>query len=150
MPLPDIINAVFGTSGVAGAIVAYGLYRKTKREGEAAGKVVEANVIARISSTVGDFADDVRLDAQRTIDSIRQDARIQIDAATARANDAEARATRAEARASEAWDAVLAVKRELLDERSNTRRIISSIHSPYASLDGLKAAFPQFPVNGGT
>lgn len=141
--LPDIVSLLLNGTGLVSIIGAVAMFIRTRQRG----KLIEANVIERLGGTVGDFAESVRRDAQATIDSIRQDARIQIDASAARADAAEARAGRAEERASAAWNAVLDIKRELLNERAAHRSLVSAIWSPYATLDGLKAMAPQ-QLNG--
>lgn len=143
----DTISAVLSGTGLATLIGAITIYTRTKGQLKQQNKVVEAGVIERLGSTVGDFAEDVRRDAQATIDLIRRDAQAQIEQAVRRAETAEGRATRAEERASAAWDAALAAKRESMEANASVRRLTAAIHSPYASIEGLRA---MAPIGGST
>lgn len=138
----DTISALLSASGLATLLGAVTIYMRTRGQLRQQNKVVEAGVIERLGSTVGDFAEDVRRDAQASIDLIRRDAQNQIDQSVRRAEIAETRAARAEERASAAWDAALAAKRESMEANAAVRRLTAAIHSPYASIEGLRAMAP--------
>ena len=154
----DTISAVLSGTGLATLVGAITIYMRTRGQLRQQNKIVEAGVIERLGSTVGDFAEDVRRDAQATIDLIRRDAQAtidlirrdaqaQIEQAVRRAETAEGRATRAEERSSAAWDAALAAKRESMEANASVRRLTAAIHSPYASIEGLRA---MAPIGGST
>lgn len=142
----DAVSAVLGGSGLVGIIGAVVLFVRTRQQG----KLVEANVIKSLGTTVGDFAEDVRRDAQITIDAIRRDAQAQIEYATRRADRAEERAERAEARAVTAERSAIESATSAMQANASMRRLTLAITSPYASLEGLRAMVaPDGPmVNG--
>lgn|SRR3982750_1142003 len=128
MPWSDTVGTVLSGTGVASLIGAVVMIIRTRQQG----RVVEANVIERLSSTVGDFAEDVRRDAKLTIDEIRRDAKEQIERATDRAERAEARAVAAERSAMQS-------QLSSMEAAATVRRLTLAITSPYASLEGLRA-----------
>lgn len=139
----DTASTILSGTGLVSLLGAVTVFIRTLRITRQRGQVVEADVIERLSGTVGGFAEDVRRDAQNAIDSIRRDAERQIEWATRRAEDAERRAVTAERAATEA-------QISSMQSAATVRRLTLAITSPYASLEGLRAMVaPDGPaVNG--
>lgn len=131
MALSDTLATVLSASGLVSILGAVTVFIRTRQQG----KVVEANVIRQLGGTVGDFAEDVRRDAQQAIDAIRRDAERQIEHAYRRAEDAEGRAVKAERAAVEAQISAM-------EATATIRRVTSAVHSPYVTIEGLKAMLP--------
>lgn len=139
MSLPDILTTALSGTSIASIIGAIAVIIRTRQQGKAS----EADVIERLSGTVGDFAESVRRDAQASIDGIRRDAENRIEWSSRRAEDAERRAVQAERAAIEAQNSSM-------QSAATVRRLTNAILSPYATIDGLRAmVIPDGPaVNG--
>lgn len=138
MALSDAISATLGVGGLGALVTGIVMVIKTLQQR----RVIKADVLDSLSDTAANLAETARLHAERQINSIRLDAERQIDRAVSRAQTAEDRAARAEERAAAAWDAALAAKRESMEANASVRRLTAAIHSPYASVEGLRAMAP--------
>lgn len=128
MSVSDILTAVLSGTSIASIVGAIAVVIKTRQQG----KTVEADVIERLSGTVGDFAENVRRDAQAQMDETRRWAKQQIEAAVERAERAETRAVSAERSATEA-------QINAMQASATVRRLTSAILSPYATIEGLRS-----------
>jgi hypothetical protein len=139
MTVSDILTTVLSGTSIASIIGAIAVVIRTRQQG----KTVEADVMERLSGTVGDFAESVRRDAQAQIDETRRWAKQQIEIATERAERAEGRAVAAVRAATEAQIASMQAS-------ASMRRLTGAILSPYATIEGLRAMVsPDGPmVNG--
>lgn len=145
--MSDLITALLGGSGIVGFIGAVTVFYRTRRLMAQQDQVTDATVIERLSGTVGGIAEDVRRNAQETIDLIRRDAQTQIDRAALRAEKAEERAEKAERRAVEAERAAVEAQIKSMDAAAVVRRLTNAVHSQYATIEGLRA---MLPVDGTT
>lgn len=142
---PEAVNALLGgttLASLAGAAIA--LYRTRQQ-----GKIVEADVVKRLTGSAATFAESVRLDAQAQINDIRREAQTQIDRSAARAEAAEDEARSAQRSAGQAWDQAASARRDAMDSAAAVRRMTNAIQSPYATLEGLRAMVsPETGSNG--
>jgi len=128
----DTVSAVLSGTGIATLVGAVAVFVRTIRITRQQGQIVEADVIERLSGTVGNFAEDVRRDALR-----------QIEWATHRAEDAERRAVSAERAATEA-------QISSMQSAATVRRLTNAILSPYATIEGLRSMVaPEGPIVNG-